>query len=49
MAAEKCSQRLLDSHWALLKGYRKAVGKYPKAFGKSLGNSISVGKPLGNA
>jgi hypothetical protein len=30
-AAEKCSKRLLDSRWALLKGYRKAAGGCPKA------------------
>ncbi len=38
-AASKCSLRLLDSRWALLKGYRKAAGKCPEAIGKPLGNS----------
>jgi hypothetical protein len=39
IAAGKSSQRLLNSHWALLKGYRKAAGKCPKAIGQPLGNS----------
>jgi hypothetical protein len=42
IAAGKCSYRLLDSRWVLLKGYRKAVGKCPKAIGKPLGNSKRI-------
>ncbi len=44
IAAGKCSERLLDSRLALLKGYRKAAGKCPKAIGKPLGNSYRVWK-----
>jgi hypothetical protein len=39
IAAEKCLYRLLDSHWALLKGYRIAAGKCSKAIRYLLGNS----------
>jgi hypothetical protein len=38
-AAGKGSSRLLDSRYAVLKGYLKAAGKCPKAIGKPLGNS----------
>jgi hypothetical protein len=33
IAAGKCSQRLLNSHWALLEGYRKVAGKCPRVTG----------------
>jgi hypothetical protein len=35
--AGKCSERLMDSRWAMLKEYRKAAGKCLKAVGKPLG------------
>jgi hypothetical protein len=39
IAAGKCSKRLLNSCWALLKGYRKAAGKDLAIIGWPLGNS----------
>jgi hypothetical protein len=39
IAAGKCSTRLLDSHWALLKQYRKVARKCPKAIENTLGCS----------
>ncbi len=42
IAAGKCSYRLLVSRWDLLKGYRKATGKYQNTCCQPIGEEVEL-------